>query len=92
MQTMNLILYNHLQHFTCTRNIRVNYAQPLMEKNQIGFDFRLKALKEPVYTQEEAEAAAGMGSYKLPPPPPVPMDTPTDVGLGGLERLQISVK
>ena len=27
--------------------------------------FRLKALKEPVYSQKEAEAAAGMGNYVL---------------------------
>ena len=26
---------------------------------------RLKALKEPVYSQKEAEAAAGMGNYVL---------------------------
>jgi bud site selection protein 20 len=31
---------------------------------------RLKALKEPIYTQEEAEKAAGMGNYVLQPPPP----------------------
>lgn len=30
--------------------------------------FRLKALKEPVYSQKEAEAAAGMGSYVLHAP------------------------
>ena len=29
---------------------------------------RLKALKEPVYSQKEAEAAAGMGNYVLCPP------------------------
>lgn len=29
---------------------------------------RLKALKEPVYSQKEAEAAAGMGNYVLYPP------------------------
>lgn len=30
---------------------------------------RLKTLKEPIYTQEEAEAAAGMGNYSLSTPP-----------------------
>ena len=29
------------------------------------FIVRLKALKEPVYSQKEAEAAAGMGNYVL---------------------------
>ena len=29
---------------------------------------RLKPLKEPVYSQQEAERAAGMGNYKLNPP------------------------
>jgi len=31
--------------------------------------FRLKDLKEPIYTQHEAEAAAGMGNYSLTAPP-----------------------
>ena len=31
--------------------------------------FRLTALREPVYTQKEAEMAAGMGHYILPSPP-----------------------
>ena len=30
---------------------------------------RLKDLKEPIYTQHEAEAAAGMGNYSLSAPP-----------------------
>lgn len=30
---------------------------------------RLKTLKEPIYTQHEAEAAAGMGNYRLSTPP-----------------------
>lgn len=30
---------------------------------------RLKTLKEPIYTQHEAEAAAGMGNYSLSTPP-----------------------
>ena len=30
---------------------------------------RLKSLKEPIYTQCEAEAAAGMGNYSLSTPP-----------------------
>ena len=30
---------------------------------------RLKILKEPIYTQLEAEAAAGMGNYSLSTPP-----------------------
>lgn len=30
---------------------------------------RLKSLKEPIYTQQEAEAAAGMGNYSLSTPP-----------------------
>ena len=30
---------------------------------------RLKTLKEPIYTQHEAEAAAGMGNYILSTPP-----------------------
>ena len=30
---------------------------------------RLKILKEPIYTQFEAEAAAGMGNYSLSTPP-----------------------
>lgn len=32
---------------------------------------RLKTLKEPIYTQHEAEAAAGMGNYSLSTPPAV---------------------
>jgi len=31
--------------------------------------FRLKDLKQPIYTQHEAEAAAGMGNYSLSAPP-----------------------
>lgn len=30
---------------------------------------RMKTLKEPIYTQHEAEAAAGMGNYSLSTPP-----------------------
>ena len=33
------------------------------------FSPRLKDLKEPIYTQHEAEAAAGMGNYSLSTPP-----------------------
>lgn len=29
----------------------------------------MTSLREPVYTQKEAEMAAGMGHYILPPPP-----------------------
>jgi len=29
----------------------------------------MKTLKEPIYTQDEAEAAAGMGNYSLSIPP-----------------------
>ena len=31
--------------------------------------YRMKALKEPVYTQREADMAAGMGQFQLPVPP-----------------------
>lgn len=33
------------------------------------FPCRVKALKEPVYSQHEADQAAGMGSYVVPAPP-----------------------
>ena len=32
------------------------------------FIYRLQALKEPVYSQKEAEMAAGMGNYVLQQP------------------------
>ena len=40
---------------------------------------RLKALKEPVYSQKEAEAAAGMGNYVLCAPDTMAVLQDTDM-------------
>ena len=49
---------------------------------------RLKTLKEPVYTQQEAERAAGMGNYELNPPEAISILQDANMGEDQLPQVQ----